>query len=128
MFSAEKDPAWKNWRAGWEKVKALDMQANRIVWLEPGPANNTWAIDGPVAELGLVVLEDTRGVQPIYAPAPIVRADVLARHPKIADLLAPVFRTLDTTTLQSLNARIAIGGEDARKVAASHLKAKGLVK
>jgi osmoprotectant transport system substrate-binding protein len=217
MFSVEKDPAWKDAKAGYEKVKALDFQANKIVWLEPAPANNTWAIairkdvatanklktlddmgrwiagggkfklaasaefverpdalpafqmaygfklkqdqlltlaggdttvtikaaaeqtsgvnaamaygtDGPVAALGLVVLDDTKGVQPIYAPAPIIRAEVLEKHPKIRDLLAPVFRTLDGPTLQALNARIALGGEDAKKVAASHLKAKGLIK
>ena len=33
-----------------------------------------------------------------------------------------------TRTVQSLNARIALGGEDAKKVAASYLKSKGLVK
>lgn len=217
MFSVEKDPAWKDAKAGYEKVKALDFQANKIVWLEPAPANNTWAIairkdvatanklktlddmgrwiagggkfklaasaefverpdalpafqtaygfklkqdqlltlaggdttvtikaaaeqtsgvnaamaygtDGPVAALGLVVLDDTKGVQPIYAPAPIIRAEVLEKNPKIRDLLAPVFKTLDGPTLQSLNARIALGGEDAKKVAASYLKSKGLVK
>nr|MBP8272623.1 ABC transporter substrate-binding protein [Sphaerotilus sp.] len=210
MFSVEKDPAWKDAKAGYEKVKALDFQANKIVWLEPAPANNTWAIairkdvatanklktlddmgrwiagggkfklaasaefierpdalpafqtaygfklkqdqlltlaggdttvtikaaaeqtsgvnaamaygtDGPVSALGLVVMDDPKGVQPIYAPAPIIRAEVLEKHPKIRDLLAPVFRTLDGPTLQSLNARIALGGEDAKKVAASHL-------
>ncbi|WP_310461851.1 ABC transporter substrate-binding protein [Sphaerotilus sp.] len=217
MFSVEKDPAWKDAKAGYEKVKALDFQANKIVWLEPAPANNTWAIairkdvatanklktlddmgrwiagggkfklaasaefierpdalpafqtaygfklkqdqlltlaggdttvtikaaaeqtsgvnaamaygtDGPVAALGLVVMDDPKGVQPIYAPAPIVRAEVLEKNPKIRDLLAPVFKTLDGPTLQALNARIALGGEDAKKVAASYLKAKGFVK
>src|SRR4029079_9228916 len=44
FFSAETDPAWKNAKAGYEKVKALDFEKNRIVWLEPAPANNTWAI------------------------------------------------------------------------------------
>jgi osmoprotectant transport system substrate-binding protein len=217
MFSVEKDPAWKDAKAGYEKVKALDFQANKIVWLEPAPANNTWAIairkdvatanklktlddmgrwiagggkfklaasaefierpdalpafqtaygfklkqdqlltlaggdttvtikaaaeqtsgvnaamaygtDGPVSALGLVVMDDPKGVQPIYAPAPIIRAEVLEKHPKIRDLLAPVFKTLDGPTLQSLNARIALGGEDAKKVAASYLKSKGLIK
>ena len=44
FFSLETDPAWKNAKAGYEKVKALDLEKNRIVWLEPAPANNTWAI------------------------------------------------------------------------------------
>ena len=217
FFSDEKNPAWKSATAGYEAVRALDLAKNRIVWLEPSPANNTWAIairkdvaaanklsslqdigkwlsaggkfklaasaefveradalpafqaaygfklnqdqiltlaggdtavtikaaaeqtsqvnaamaygtDGPVAALGLVILDDPKGVQPIYAPAPTVRADVLAQHPKMATLLAPVFKALDTTTLQGLNAKIALEGQDAKKVAATWLKAKGFVK
>lgn len=216
FFGEEKDPVWKNARAGWERVKALDAKQG-LVWLEPAPADNTWAIavrkdlaaaqhlsslsdlarylaaggrfklaasaefverpdalpafekaygfklrqdqllvlaggdtavtikaaaqqtsgvnaamaygtDGPLAALGLVILADPLAVQPVYAPAPVVRAEVLARYPKIADLLAPVFRTLDTTTLQALNAKIALEGQDARSVAAEYLKAKGLVR
>ena len=44
FFNMEKDGAWKRAEAGYEKVKALDAQKNRIVWLQPAPANNTWAI------------------------------------------------------------------------------------
>jgi len=213
----EKNPAWKQQEAGWRLVKALDHEKNKLVWLEPAPANNTWAIavrkdvagaqkltsladfgryvaaggkvklaasaefaerpdalpafqaaygfkltqdqllllaggdtaatikaaaeqtsgvnaamaygtDGPVAALGLLVLTDPKGVQPVYAPAPVVRAEVLARQPKIATLLSPLFKTLDTPTLQRLNAQIALEGRDAKTVAAAHLKAIGLVK
>jgi len=44
FFADEKNPAWKDPKAGYEKVKALDFEKNRLVWLEPAPANNTWAI------------------------------------------------------------------------------------
>ncbi|MCC6196419.1 MAG: ABC transporter substrate-binding protein [Burkholderiales bacterium] len=216
FFGDEKDPAWKNAKAGYERVKKLDFEKNRIVWLEPAPANNTWAIavrkdvaaanglksladlgkwissggrfklaasaefversdalpafeaaygfklrpdqvltlaggdtavtikaaaegtsdvnaamaygtDGALAALGLVVMDDPKGIQPVYAPAPIVRADVLNRYPAIKNALAPVFRSLDTRTLQTLNARIAVEGQDAKRVAAAYLKAKGFI-
>ena len=217
MFAEESNPVWKNARAGYERVKALDMEKNKLVWLEPSPANNTWAIairkdvatanklktlddmgkwingggqfklaasaefversdampafqaaygfklkpdqvltlaggdtavtiraaaektsgvnaamaygtDGPVAALGLVIMEDTKGVQPIYAPAPVVRAEMLAKNPKIQTILAPVFKALDGVTLQALNAKIQIEGQDAKKVASDFLKSKGLLK
>lgn len=217
MFADESNPVWKNAKTGYERVKAMDMEKNKIVWLEPAPANNTWAIavrkdvaatnklktlddmgkwingggqfklaasaefveradampafqtaygfklkpeqiltlaggdtavtiraaaektsgvnaamaygtDGPVAALGLVIMEDTKGVQPIYAPTPIVRAEVLAKNPKIETILAPVFKTLDGATLQALNAKIQIEGQDAKKVAGDFLKSKGLLK
>jgi osmoprotectant transport system substrate-binding protein len=217
IFSDESNPVWKNAKAGYERVKALDLEKNRIVWLEPAPANNTWAIavrkdvaaanqlktlddmskwigsggqfklaasaefaersdalpafqkaygftlkpdqiltlaggdtavtiraaaektsgvnaamaygtDGPLAALGLVIMEDSKAVQAIFAPAPIVREEVLKKNPKIADVLAPVFRTLDGPTLQMLNAKIQLEGVDAKKVASDFLKSKGLLK
>jgi osmoprotectant transport system substrate-binding protein len=217
IFADESNPAWKNPKAGYERVKALDMEKNKLVWLEPAPANNTWAIavrkdiatthklktlddmakwingggqfklaasaefvervdampafqtaykfklkpeqiltlaggdtavtiraaaektsgvnaamaygtDGPLAALGLVIMEDTKGVQPIYAPAATVRAEVLAKNPSIQMILAPVFKTLDGPTLQALNAKIQIEGQDAKKVAGDYLKSKGLLK
>jgi osmoprotectant transport system substrate-binding protein len=217
FFSDESNPAWKNAKAGFDRVSALDLEKNKIVWLTAAPANNTWAIavrkdvasanklvslddmgrwisaggqfklaasaefversdalpafqaaygfklkpeqlltlaggdtsvtiraaaektsgvnaamaygtDGPVSALGLVIMEDTKGVQPIYAPAPIVRADVLAKNPKIKEVLANVFKHLDGATLQGLNAKIQLEGQDAKKVAAEFLRAKGLIK
>ena len=86
-----------------------------------------YGTDGSLFSLGLVVLTDTRGVQPIYEPAPIIRKDTLARYPAIDSILAPVFKSLDLTTLQSLNARIAVNGESADAVAADYLKQKGFL-
>jgi osmoprotectant transport system substrate-binding protein len=44
FFSLPSDPAWKNAKAGYEKVKDLDRAANKLIWLEPASANNTWVI------------------------------------------------------------------------------------
>jgi osmoprotectant transport system substrate-binding protein len=87
-----------------------------------------YGTDGPVAALGLQILADSKGAQPIYAPAPVVRAEVLAKYPKMRDALAAVFKTLDGPTLQSLNAKIALEGQDAKQVAAAYLKSKGFAK
>jgi osmoprotectant transport system substrate-binding protein len=103
-------------------IKAAAQQTSGV------NAAMAYGTDGPLAALGLVLLDDPLSVQPVYAPAAVVRAEVLAREPKIAALLAPVFRTLDTATLQRLNARIALEGRDARQLAADHLRASGIVK
>jgi osmoprotectant transport system substrate-binding protein len=44
FFNRPDDPAWKNAQAGYELAKKLDYDANKIVWLTPAPANNTWAV------------------------------------------------------------------------------------
>ena len=111
--------------AGGDTAATIKAAAEQTSGVNAAMAYGT---DGPVAALGLVVLEDNKGVQPVYAPAVVVRGEVLARQPKIEPLLAPLFKTLDTATLQRLNAQIALEGQDAKKVAAAYLKSKGLIK
>jgi len=218
FFFSNTDPAaWRDAWKGYKTVSKLDLEANRIVWLKPAPANNTWAIavrkdlsvkegiktladlalyaqgggavklacseefvsrpdalpafekaygfrlnknqllvlsggntaqtekaaadgtdgvnfamaygtDGSVAALGLKVLEDTKGVQPVYEPAPIVRETVLKKYPRIQTILEPVFISLDLEILQTLNARIAVEGQMASTVAEKYLRSKGFLK
>ncbi|EGI98315.1 substrate binding domain of ABC-type glycine betaine transport system family protein [Shigella boydii 5216-82] len=44
FFKDENDAAWKNAGQGYEKVKKLDAEQNKLIWLTPAPANNTWTI------------------------------------------------------------------------------------
>ena len=84
--------------------------------------------DGAIEASGLVVLADDKKVQPVYAPAPIIREAALKANPEIAGLLAPVFASLDLGALQSLNAQVQVEGLSARAVAAAYLKSKGFLK
>lgn len=86
-----------------------------------------YGTDGALSAFGLWVLEDTKGVQPIYQPAPIVRSEVFDEYPEIESILNPVFDTLDLVTLQALNGKIAIEGQEASSVAKEYLESKGLL-
>lgn len=81
----------------------------------------TYGTDGGLTALGLVVLEDTKGVQPVYQPAPVVRESVLEAYPEIETLLNEVFTSLDLVTLQTLNADIAVNGLSPSQVANDYL-------
>ena len=83
-----------------------------------------YGTDGALAALGLTALEDDKGAQVVYAPAPVVREAVLQQQPEIAKVLDPVFATLTLETLQQLNAKIAVEGEDAGAVARAYLTSK----
>jgi osmoprotectant transport system substrate-binding protein len=217
FFSGTDPTIWKDAQKGYDQVKALDKQQNNIVWLQPAPANNTWAIavpktladkenlksladfaayvnkagtvklaaseefvtsdvalpafekaygfnlnqnqlltfsggntaqtekaaadgtsgvnaamaygtDGSLSALNLVVLSDPLGVQPVYEPAPTVRGSISAQYPELGNILDPVFQTLDLTTLQTLNAKIALQGQNASDVARAYLTSKGFLK
>lgn len=103
-------------------IKAAAQQTSGV------NAAMAYGTDGPVAALGLQTLSDPKGVQPIYAPTPVVREAVLKAYPEMGEWLKPVFASLDEKTLQQLNASIAVEGLDAKKVAADYLKQKGFVK
>ena len=87
-----------------------------------------YGTDGQLAALGLKILEDTKAVQPVYEPAPIIRKEILDKYPKIETALKPVFESLDLVTLQTLNARIQVEGIDAKEVARKYLEEKGFLK
>lgn len=87
-----------------------------------------YGTDGGLSAFGLVVLSDPKEVQPVYEPTPIIRDQVLSKYPEISSDLAPVFKTLDLVTLQTLNGRIAVNGENPTEVAKSYLTQKGFLK
>ena len=103
-------------------IKAAAQQTSGV------NAAMVYGTDGAIAALGLVVLQDPQGIQPVYAPAALVRAATLAQQPKIKTILEPIFQTLTGPTLQALNAKIAVEGQDAKKVSADYLRAKGFIK
>lgn len=216
FFERAEDPIWNDAASAYAEVARLDYDTNKIVWLSPSPANNTWAVavrddlaeannlttftefgawiagggavklaasaefvnspaalpkfqevygftlspdqlvtlsggdtaatiaaaaqqtngvnaamvygtDGGLAASGLTVLEDDKGVQPVYQPAPIIREEVLTQYPQIEELLKPVFEGLTLEVLQELNGRVQVGGEAASAVAADYLAQNGFV-
>jgi osmoprotectant transport system substrate-binding protein len=87
-----------------------------------------YGTDGSLSVLGLVVLTDPRGAQPVYEPAPRVRGEIIDEYPEIAGILDPVFESLDLVTLQTLNAKIAVEGQNAADVAKEYLISKDFLK
>ncbi|WP_407942812.1 glycine betaine ABC transporter substrate-binding protein OsmF [Marinobacter similis] len=85
----------------------------------------TYGTDGGLNALDLKVMADTLGVQPVYQPAPIVRAEVLEAYPKIREVLEPIFDSLDLETLQRLNGLVAVNGVLAEQVARDYLESLG---
>lgn len=86
-----------------------------------------YATDGALQAYNFVVLEDPLGAQPIYAPTPVFRGEVLRANPEIAGILNPIFRSLDNVTLQTLNARVEVDGEDPVAVAVDWLTEQGFI-
>jgi osmoprotectant transport system substrate-binding protein len=109
--------------AGGDTAVTMRAAAEHISGVNAAMAYGT---DGALAVLGLVALSDPRQAEIVYAPAPVLRASVLAQHPEIGAALDPIFRSLDQATLQRLNAAISVDGRSSDEVAREYLKGKGL--
>ena len=44
FFEKTDDPVWKDPKQAYDTVKKLDYDTNKVVWLTPSSANNTWGI------------------------------------------------------------------------------------
>lgn len=86
-----------------------------------------YGTDGTISALGLVTLEDPKGVQPVYAPAPTFRSEIIKKYPEVPSILDPVFAKLDTATLQKLNGEVAVAGKDAKSVVQTWLQDNGFL-
>ncbi len=87
-----------------------------------------YSTDGGIVAANLVVLEDDRHEQPIYAPVPLVRESVLKAYPRIAQIVRPLMESFTQESLQQLNARVQIDGESDEEVAADYLKTQGFLR
>ncbi|MCE5328851.1 ABC transporter substrate-binding protein [bacterium] len=87
-----------------------------------------YGTDGSISAFNLIVLSDPKGAQPVYEPAPIIRGSVLKKYPEIEKILELVFKKLDLITLQTLNAKIAVEGQNAKDVARNYLASQGFIK
>lgn len=84
-----------------------------------------YSTDGLLARYGLVVLTDDRHFFPPYEAAALL-GERASRRDDVVAALTMLSGRLDEATMRRLNQRVEVGGEDARAVAASALRALGL--
>jgi osmoprotectant transport system substrate-binding protein len=82
-----------------------------------GDAAPAYTTEGYLIDPAFVLLEDDKRVWPPYNIAPVVRADSLAAHPEIADILNALAARIDTETIRRLNAETDIDGREYAEVA-----------
>jgi osmoprotectant transport system substrate-binding protein len=85
--------------------------------------------DGQISGMGLVLLKDDKSFYPVYQAAPVIRADVLEKNPKIAEALNKLAPLLTDEVMAGLNWQV--DGPDKKEFAAvakAFLQEKGLIK
>lgn len=88
-----------------------------------------FATDGRIAAYDLVTLEDDMHFFPPYQAVPLVRADAIADHPELEDLLNNLAGTLDDAAMRDLNLQVdrKENPRRSRDVARDFLVTSGLI-
>jgi len=87
-----------------------------------------FATDGRIGALGLMVPQEDVSYFPPYNAALTMTDATAKKYPQLVKALAPIAAKISNATMQNLNARVDVLGEDADTVAKSFLSASGLVK
>ena len=106
----------------WKSSKVYDNGLKyEVVDRDEADVAPAYTTEGRLVETDkFVLLADDKGMWPPYNLAPVVRDEVLAEYPEIAEILNAVSATLDTETVTALNARVDIDKEDYADVAADY--------
>lgn len=128
---------------GYEKAYGFKLEKSQLIILNHGNtaemlkalyegtdgvnASLVYGTDGSLDNMNMIALDDPVGVPPVYLPAPVVRGKVIEDYPEIKEMFTDVFESLTKETLQTLNAKVAFGGEDPKVVAQDYLKEKGFI-
>jgi osmoprotectant transport system permease protein len=86
-----------------------------------------FATDWQIQAFDLVVLQDDLGYFPNYHAAPLVREDVLQRHPQIDPALHLLAGKIDDKTMRQLNYQVAVEKKSEAEVASEFLRSHALV-
>jgi osmoprotectant transport system substrate-binding protein len=87
----------------------------------------TSTTDGTLADQGLVLLDDDKGIQAAQNLVPAVSTEWLADHEDVKDPLNKLMAALTTQKLTELNGRISVDREQPDAVAADFLSSEGLI-
>jgi osmoprotectant transport system substrate-binding protein len=119
------EPRQKIVLAGGETAATIGAAAARTNGINTAMVYGT---DGGIVAADLVLLEDDKHDQPVYAPVPILREAVLKARPEIAGIVRPLMDSFTRESLQALNARVQIDGESSEAVAGDYLRARGFIR
>jgi osmoprotectant transport system substrate-binding protein len=87
----------------------------------------TGTTDGTLADAGLVILEDDKGIQPAQNLTPAVNADFLKANPELEDVFNQLSSALTTDDLAAMNLKVDAERQKPGDVASEFLKDKGLL-
>ena len=88
---------------------------------------DAFSTDAQLTKQKVTLMEDDINFFPPYYAVNLVRQDTFEKYPELERLLSKMDGLLNEDTVRALNAKVDIGGQDARTVAREFLLEKGLI-
>lgn len=125
FFNKADDPLWKDAAKAYAEAAKLDLEANKIIWLAPAPANNTWAvaIRKDVADANTIVTFSDFGAY--VAGGGTIKLAASAEFVSSPAAL-PQFQTVYGFTLNPEQLVTLSGGDTAATIAAAAQQTDGV--
>ncbi|WP_018662192.1 glycine betaine ABC transporter substrate-binding protein [Heyndrickxia acidiproducens] len=89
---------------------------------------DAFTTDGRIPAFHLYVLEDDKHVFPPYNAAPVIREEVLKKHPELKNVINLLAGKINNEKMQELNAKVDLQKKDYDDVAQEFLEQEGLLK
>ncbi|ULL16184.1 osmoprotectant ABC transporter substrate-binding protein [Paenibacillus sp. H1-7] len=87
-----------------------------------------YSTDPRIKEYSLKSLKDDKQFFPPYDASPVIRKDILAKHPELNEIMNLLTGKIDVNTMIELNYEVDVNKRNERKVAEEYLKKVGLLK
>ena len=115
---------------GLQKVYGLHLQ---VATMEPAlryeaiKAGDIQITDAELARYDLVVLEDDKHLFPPYQGTPLMKAELLEKHPELEAVLNKLAGKITEEQMRQMNYQVGVEGKSAAKVAHEFLVQEGLL-
>ena len=121
---------------GLQKVYGLDLQVStmepalRYHAIQSGDIQITdaYSTDAELARYDLVVLEDDKQLFPPYQGAPLMKAELLEKHPELEAVLNKLAGKITADQMSQLNYQVGVEGKSANQVARDFLIQEEMIK
>ena len=121
---------------GLQKVYGLDLQVStmepalRYQAIQSGDIQITdaYSTDAELARYDLVVLEDDKQLFPPYQGAPLMKAELLEKHPELEAVLNKLAGKITADQMSQLNYQVGVEGKSANQVARDFLIQEEMIK
>ena len=121
---------------GLQKVYGLDLQVStmepalRYQAIQSGDIQITdaYSTDAELARYDLVVLKDDKQLFPPYQGAPLMKAELLEKHPELEAVLNKLAGKITADQMSQLNYQVGVEGKSANQVARDFLIQEEMIK